>query len=384
LKKEFIEMPYKSYQTPKRSTRGTRSSAAADAETPVVAEDTKVKTEEVIQETDAEMNEVPENVTDMKEEEANGDSQENGDSPKKKPWQRGVKEGGVRKLPKDVLKRRKNFRLKKLIVPKAPVMILHELLGSTVQFDVTDPVPPHMPNMPILFTAKTVYQENEFLGKGPTKSIAKNICAEQVLQFITTQSCLQANKNGEKMDTEAAEEENGEEQSEANGDTKGAKSFETETPWSSLASLAMFKLFNDWQAQGYQLPPELVRGSGMTIAAERPVPTGPAGPGAGPIPVVGEKPIEKKQKPKKEKTEKGEKTLPENHLSKHPVQLLNEMKGPLEYEETGREGEPPSLIFTMTVKVGETSYSGVGKSKKDAKKAAAEAALLATYNITYQ
>merc|ERR1719348_726286 len=273
-------MPYKSYQTPKRSTRGTRASAAAEVaelETPEVKEE--VKTEEVIQETDAEMNEVSEKAGG--EDETNGISQENGDgdSPKKKPWQRGVKEGGVRKLPKDVLKRRKNFRLKKLIVPKAPVMILHELLGSTVQFDVTDPVPPHMPNMPMLFTAKTVYQDNEFLGKGPTKSIAKNICAEQVLQFITTQSCLQANKNGEKMDTEAAEEENGEEQSEVNGDTKVAKSFETETPWSSLASLAMFKLFNDWQAQGYQLPPELVRGSGMTIAAERLVPTGPTGPG---------------------------------------------------------------------------------------------------------
>ena len=60
------------------------------------------------------------------------------------------------------------------------------------------------------------------------------------------------------------------------------------------------------------------------------------------------------------------------------------MKGPLEYEETKREGEPPSLIFTMSVKVGEAAYSGVGKSKKDAKKAAAQAALLATYNITFQ
>jgi len=377
-------MPYKSYQTPKRSTRGTRASAAAEVaelETPEVKEE--VKTEEVIQETDAEMNEVSEKAGG--EDETNGISQENGDgddSTKKKPWQR-IKDGGVRKLPKDVLKRRKNFRLKKLIVPKAPVMILHELVGSsTVQFDVTDPVPPHMPNMPMLFTAKTVYQDNEFLGKGPTKSIAKNICAEQVLQFITTQSCQSGNKT-EKMETEATEEENGEEQTEANGDTKNANAFETETPWSSLASLAMFKLFNDWQAQGYHLPPELVRGSGMTIA-ERPAQVGPGGPGAGPIPVVGEKPAEKKQKPKKEKTDKGEKTLPEDYLKKHPVQLLNEMKGPLEYEETKREGEPPSLIFTMSVKVGEAAYSGVGKSKKDAKKAAAQAALLATYNITFQ
>ena len=32
-----------------------------------------------------------------------------------------------------------------------------------------------------------------------------------------------------------------------------------ETPWAQLASLALFKLFNDWQAQGYQVPTELLR-----------------------------------------------------------------------------------------------------------------------------
>ena len=61
------------------------------------------------------MNEVSEKAGG--EDETNGISQENGDgddSTKKKPWQR-IKDGGVRKLPKDVLKRRKNFRLKKLI-----------------------------------------------------------------------------------------------------------------------------------------------------------------------------------------------------------------------------------------------------------------------------
>lgn len=32
-----------------------------------------------------------------------------------------------------------------------------------------------------------------------------------------------------------------------------------ETPWAQLASLALFKLFNDWQAQGHVLPPELLK-----------------------------------------------------------------------------------------------------------------------------
>ncbi len=32
---------------------------------------------------------------------------------------------------------------------------------------------------------------------------------------------------------------------------------EDETPWMQLASLALFKLFNDWQAQGFVMPSEL-------------------------------------------------------------------------------------------------------------------------------
>ena len=180
-------------------------------------------------------------------EQDNGDSDKNGDSPKKKPWPQKIRDGKISKVPKEVQKRRRNFRLKKMIAPKAPVMILHEMLGSSVTYEVADPIMPQGPHMPQLFRARAVYQDTEFLGQGPSKSIAKNICAEQVLQFITTQSC---SKQTDTMETEDEEK-------------KGAANFETDTPWSALASLAMFKLFNDWQAQGYSLPPELMRGSGL-------------------------------------------------------------------------------------------------------------------------
>merc|ERR1712025_1320904 len=257
----------------------------------------------------------------------NGNGEANGDLAKKKPWQR-IKEGGVRKIPKDVQKRRRNFRLKKMIIPKAPVMILHELLGSTVHYDVADPIPPQ-PGMvgivPMLFIAKTIYQGNEFLGKGPSKSIAKNICAEQVLQFITTQSCTKQSQDAMETDAESEKIE---------GDEKKSNNFETDTPWSALASLAMFKLFNDWQAQGYSLPPELMRGSGLT-----------PGPGCGQVIMFGDGPqplTESKQKLKKEKVHgetqpavRPDKELPPNFMDKHPVQLLNEMKGQLEWEELG-------------------------------------------------
>merc|ERR1740122_489382 len=204
-------------------------------------------------------------------------------------------------------------------------MILHEMLGSAVTYEGADPIMPQGPHMPQLFRARAVYQDTEFLGQGPSKSIAKNICAEQVLQYITTQSC---SKQTDTMETEDEEK-------------KGAGSFETDTPWSALASLAMFKLFNDWQAQGYSLPPELMRGSGLT-----------PGPGCGQVIMFGDGPqpvTESKQKQKKEK------------------------------EEGGQEGNAPNCVFSLAVRVEDNLYTGQGRSKKDAKKAAAMSALSSLY-----
>ena len=255
-----------------RPTRGTRAAAAAAAATTAIAEEPEsqvqaVKEEEPAPEMkreqeDAEMAEVNGNDETLPLEagaseengghnaENNGDSDKNGDSPKKKPWPQKIRDGKISKVPKEVQKRRRNFRLKKLIAPKAPVMILHKMLGSAVTYEVADPIMPQGPHMPQLFRARAMYQDTVFLGQGPSKSIATNICAEQVLQFITTQSF---SKQTDIMETEAEDKKG-----------SGSSSFETDTPWSALASLAMFKLFNDWQAQGYSLPPELMRGSGLT------------------------------------------------------------------------------------------------------------------------
>ena len=102
---------------------------------------------------------------------------------------------------------------------------------------------------------------------------------------------------------------------------------------SALASLAMFKLFNDWQSQGYQLPSELMKPG--SIFSEKQVPPPPQGhpaltgtwshdtpPGnLSQTPASEKKQKPKKEKVKKEKGEEGEKGLPENHMEKHPVQV---------------------------------------------------------------
>lgn len=40
--------------------------------------------------------------------------------------------------------------------------------------------------------------------------------------------------------------------------------FEDDTPWAQLASLALFRLFNEWQNQGYHIPNELLRAPDFT------------------------------------------------------------------------------------------------------------------------
>jgi len=337
-------MPYKTYQQP-TTKRATRGSVATGVDPQAALVDVKCD--------DTEMKEVSENTD-------NGI--ENGVE-KKKPWLQRTKEGGVKKVPKDVQKRRRNYRLKKMLTPKAPIMVLHELLGqSSVNYEIIEPGQPAMRNMPQLYTAKTVYHDQTFSGMGPSKSIAKNVCAEHVLQFITTQTCLQ------KPDPEKQDQEN--------GSPNNKRNQESDTPWVSLASLALFKLFNDWQAQGYDIPVEMLKGGGSEkLLAQA---QGEAAAAAATDPAPGVTP----PKPKKA-TVKAEKVLPENPTEKHPVQLLNEMNGPLVYEQTGQTGVPPNCIFTLTVTINETSFSGQGKSKKEAKKAAAQSALAAIYNVQY-
>ena len=112
------------------------------------------------------------------------------------------------------------------------------------------------------------------MGTGPSKQIAKNICAEHCIQYIVTKRCTESkNKAAEAVKQAAAAasatpaegaDNNGAAASSgaaAPAVPEGLKPHEMtdETPWAQLASLALFKLFNDWQAQGFAIPAELFK-----------------------------------------------------------------------------------------------------------------------------
>jgi len=119
-------MPYRNYAKPATTAAGAPE-ATTNIENVVVKHEDQPKTQTA---------------------QSNG----NGENTKELPaWLTKIKEGGVKKIPKDVQKRRRNFRLKKMLTPKPPMMVLFELVPHTeIQFEnfIADPVIVDAPFVP--------------------------------------------------------------------------------------------------------------------------------------------------------------------------------------------------------------------------------------------
>ena len=68
-------------------------------------------------------------------------------------------------------------------------MVLNEMAGSVSYTFVENPPMPMQPGMPHLFTAQCVVDGETFTGTGPSKQIAKNICAEHAIQAVVSKKC---------------------------------------------------------------------------------------------------------------------------------------------------------------------------------------------------
>jgi len=276
----------------------------------------------------------------------------------------------ARPIPNAIKKKRSNFRLRKMIVPKAPLCVLNEMVGQVnYSFVETHPgavaqanahLRPGMPKME-LFTAQCELEGQVFAGTGPSKQIAKNIAAEHAIQHVFMKK-FEESKAKEQKDPET-------------GEPLKPNQMEDETPWAQLASLSLFKLFNDWQAQGYQIPVEMWKAPESTGAA--PAGAAAAGGEAGAPGAAGaEADAEKKpQQPAKK--------MPDNPTERHPVQLLNELRGGVSYSMVGETGTPPNMVFTIGTEIDGRTFTGMGKNKKDAKKNCAVEVLKQIYQVVY-
>jgi len=230
-----------------------------------------------------------------------------------------------------------NVRLRRMISPKSPVQILQELAQqeqTELNYNFLEPVTEN--GMQFFPCEVTVNGSSPltFSGTGPSKAIAKNIAAEGAIRAFITNSAQIENPN---LD---------------------AEDLADNAPWRALASLGLFKLFNDWQSQGFNIPDQF-------MATPSPVPN---------LSRMEESSVQSDfvHNPAK---------MPVDPTSKHPVMLLNELYPGAPFE--GSLGAVPGNLFNMTVEIEGRSFQGTGRSKKDAKKACAMAALKSLHDIEY-
>jgi len=251
-----------------------------------------------------------------------------------------------------------NHNMKQLVAPKPPFRILNEMVGGGVKFEYTEnpPLPPGVAEEVPLHTLLTEVEGDTSTGTGPTHEIAKNICAEHAIMGVVSRRYATLGQGGK---------------------TRDERLLEDETPF-ELASIAIFKMLNEWEASGFELPPALsdvlysqqmflpvkqrlewIRGSNLGFTA----------------PIVGGVNTAGRKRPM---------TMPAAGVleQKNPVSLLNEIRGtPPDYVLLGTWGAGPKAVFTMGANIDGVPYSGTGANKKEAKKACAKDILAKLYSI---
>ena len=137
--------------------------------------------------------------------------------------------------------RRRNFSFRKMLCPRSACQVLSSLLGQLPfkDFVQCEQVTGFRQREIPVFLARIGYDGQSFESCAESKPVAENDCSEKVLMYITAKSC----------------QEEEEEEERDNGDEKG----ESNIPWVSLASLALFNMFNHWERQGNILPKSITR-----------------------------------------------------------------------------------------------------------------------------
>jgi len=253
--------------------------------------------------------------------------------------------------------------MKQLVAPKPPHKILNEMTGGGVKFEYTEnpPLPPGimLDDMPAMHTLMTKIEGDVSTGTGPTHEIAKNICSEHAIMEVVSRRYQGMNEKVGRGET-----------------TKEELLLQDETPF-ELASIAIFKMLNEWEAAGYELPREIedvlyaqqmfapvkqrlgwIRGSNMGYSTA----------------IQGGVNLSSRKRPITTASLEG-------GSEKNPVAFLNELRGPVEYIQLASWGTGPNLVFTMGVNIDGVPYSGTGPSKKAAKISCAKQVLSQLYKI---
>ena len=241
-----------------------------------------------------------------------------------------------------------NAKLRRKIYPKTPVWILRELameLNTEEVYRCLDPVEEDVEGETMtLFPCEVQINGAIFSGSAPDQEISKMLAAENAIQALTISAV-----NGGPPNAETADPLDN-------------------APWAALASLGLFKLFNDWQSKGFVLPLNTVPAT-MSAVSKGTTVTVKEG---------NTNPVQPVQRAPVQPVVRACKNMPEDPSSKHPVSLLNEV-----YPGTPMTCNQQSDLFEMSASIDGRTFVGIGRSKKDAKKLCAMEALKELLNIDY-
>lgn len=261
------------------------------------------------------------------------------------------KKSSVRAKEKKI---RQNRQLRKTLIPKNALMALNEVVGLTIsEFTITNASGGG-------FVAVVSVNDKQYEGKGHSKIAAKNNASEKalrdyVLEKMREKPRLRKNSVNADESVEMAVDTNNEVASENGEDGQeiaGAMSLMDDVPMVNLASFAIYKLFTEWENEGYVVPELRVAHAPQTGTG-----TGTDNSNADAGPQV---------KPPKAPPIRSE--LPNNWESIHPSTLLCMMRPGLQYREIGTVGDPPNVLQRMGVTVDEVDYESSGRSKKIARR----------------
>lgn len=297
---------------------------------------------------------------------------------RKRPWE---KPGGVKAKRKKV-PGAKNLKIRKYVQPKNAVMCLNELRPGVVyateqEGGVSQP-----------FCVSVEVDSQKYRGFGTSKQLAKQAAAEAALISFVKPPVV-------------------------NSTTKEPKE-EDKTPWATLASFAIYKLFNDWrdgrvgmcpppgnQAYGAAVPAgftsflaaaekeEAANAAAFTEAISahlggRAPHGGNLTGGATTGTELGKEADFLLQQEAiaggEGKVPKPAKQVPENAAAMHPVMVLHQMKPGLQYNITQltKDGK---LYFTINADIDGQSFMGEGPNVKKAKFNLAKTAILELYEV---
>uniref|UniRef100_A0A1A9WRX4 DRBM domain-containing protein n=1 Tax=Glossina brevipalpis TaxID=37001 RepID=A0A1A9WRX4_9MUSC len=250
------------------------------------------------------------------------------------------KETSVRAKERRILQ---NRRLRKIIIPKNALMALNEIEGITIGEFTIMKIPTGG------FSAFLTVNGHQYDGRGNSQTAAKSSACEKALRYYVIAKMRQEQQSTKRTGSMSINFSLCNEPTDANDRNESNEKVDDhnteldpidDVPMINLASFALYKLYAEWESEGFVIP-DMHRN---TSDNERSI-------------VV-----------KEPKTITIRNELPVNWESMHPASLLCMMRPGTTYTEKGKVGEHPNVIQSMAVVVDNQEYVAVGRSKKVARR----------------